>query len=267
MEGIRRNWWWLYSVVSGLAMVFYLSAWVTLERNLGEVKQIPLEIIAMGALSSALFYMILRWPKQHRKSPYRFATLYGAMLSAGAYVVQCHNIQTNGVGVWPWVALIMAMLMAVVYAPGALNQQWDGGLRKFYLAKTIAVAWCWSVWALLPLLFLNTPNIGSLFLISFLLIAGMVIITDTLDGSERNAFLSRRKNWMTTVLLLILLSESVLHFTFGHHLLPFGLIMAAFPAMVMSQTRYRLLAAFLVDFGLVMWYMFLTWNSFVQTLP
>ncbi len=267
MESIRKNWWWIYSVVSGLAMVFYLSAWVTLGRTLGEIQQIPFEIIAMGALSSALFYMILRWPKQQRSSPYRFATLYGAVLSAGAYIVQCHEIRSFDVGAWPWGLLIFALILAGVYAPGSLVKKWDGGIRKFYLAKTIAVAWCWTVWALLPLLFLNIPRMPILFVISFLFIAAMVIITDALDRVERSDFLAKRHKWITVVLLLVLFSEAILRLGFEYHVMPLGLLFSAIPAIVFSQTNFRLLAAFLVDFGLVIWYVFLTWNAFVQTLP
>ncbi|MEN9947735.1 MAG: hypothetical protein RL106_558 [Bacteroidota bacterium] len=267
MEWIRKNWWWIYSLVSGVAMVFYLSAWATLCRTIGDLKQIPFEIIAMGALSSALFYMILRWPKQHRSSPYRFATLYGAILSAGAYVVQCHQIRSIEFSIWPWVLLVFALILAMIYAPGSLVKKWDGGIRKFYLAKTFAVAWCWTVWALLPLLFIQAPKIEVLFLISFLLIAGMVIITDALDSEERTPFLAKKYNWISVVLLLIIFSEAMLKYGFGHHIMPFGLLLSAIPAIVFSQTKFRLLAAFLVDFGLVMWYMFLNWNAFVQTLP
>lgn len=248
-------------------MVFYLSAWVALERALGVVKQIPIEVIAMGALSSALFYMILRWPKEHRKSPYRFTALYGALLSSGAYVIQCHQFSSTNSNSFAWLLIFSAGLIAAMYAPGAILKQMQGGIRKYYLGKTFAVAWCWSVWALLPLLFLNTPHTTSLFAISFLFVSGMVIITDALDGNERNPFFNRRSRWMPAVLGLILLAEIILHFVFKHHVISFGLIFSALPALVFSQTRYRLLAAFLVDGGLMLWYMFLTWNAVVQTLP
>ncbi len=267
MEIIKKNWWWIYSVVSGIAMVFYLSAWVTLERTLNEVQQIPFEIIAMGALSSALFYMILRWPKQHRKSPYRFATLYGSILSSGAYIVQCHQIQSSTSGIFTWLALTIALVVALLYAPGTLIKKLDGGIRQNYLTKTFAVAWCWTVWALLPLIFIHAPHIEFLFSISFFFISALVIITDALDQGERNVFFARRYLWVSVVLFLILISEGLLRYGFGYHVIPLGLFASAIPAILLAQTSYRLLAAFLVDFGLVIWYVFLTWNAFTQTLP
>ena len=267
MESIKRNWWWLYSLISGIAMVFYLSAWVTLERAMGAVKPIPMEIIAMGALSSALFYMILRWPKEHRKSPYRFAALYGALLSSGAYVIQCQQFSSSNNNAIAWLLILSACAIAAMYAPGAILKQMQGGIRKYYLAKTCAVAWCWSVWALLPLLFLNTPQIAHLFGISFLFISGMVIITDALDGHERQLFFARRLQWLTVVMGLIFSAEVILHIAFKHHVISFGLVLSALPALVFSQTRYRLLAAFLVDGGLMIWYVFLSWNAVLQTLP
>ena len=263
---LEKNWWWIYSLVSGLAMVFYLLSWTHLEVDPATSK-IPVEIIVMGALSSALFYMILRWPKEYRKSPYRFATLYGAILSAGAYVIQCQSISVLSSNFWPWMLLLSAIAVAMLYAPGALIRQLHGGIRNFYLAKTLAVAWCWTIWALLPLMFLGATHLQTYLGVSFLFIAGMVIITDVLDGSDRNLFLGRKWMWISTIVGLLALGEIIIHLQFIHKIEPFGLILSAIPALIVAQTRHKLLAAFLVDCGLVFWCVFLTWSQWSNTLP
>jgi len=263
---LEKNWWWIYSLVSGLAMVFYLLSWSHIEVDPATSK-IPVEIIVMGALSSALFYMILRWPKDYRKSPYRFATLYGAILCAGAYVIQCQSISVLSSNLWPWMLLLSAIAVAMLYAPGALIRQLHGGIRNFYLAKTFAVAWCWTIWALLPLMFLGAAHLQTYLGVSFLFIAGMVIITDVLDGSDRNHFLGRRWMWISTILGLMIVAEGIIQFQLNHKIEPFGLILSAIPALIFAQTRYKLLAAFLVDCGLVFWYVFLAWSQWTNTLP
>ncbi len=263
---LEKNWWWIYSIVSGLAMVFYLLSW----SNIGvfsPAPSIPAEIIVMGALSSALFYMILRWPKDYRKSPYRFATLYGAILCAGAYIVKCQSISLLASNFWPWISLLSAIVVAMMYAPGALIRQFHGGIRNFYLAKTMAVAWCWTIWALLPLMFLGVAHLETYLGVSFLFISGMVIITDVLDGSDRNLFLGRRWMWITTILALMILAEVLVQIQLSAKIEPFGLILSASPALLMAQTRYKLLAAFLVDCGLFFWYVFLAWSHWTNTLP
>jgi hypothetical protein len=263
LESFKKNWWWIYSLVSGVAMVFYISALLHLARLLNpELVKLSPQVIAMGAISSALFYCILRWPVQSKKSPYLFAAFYGLLLSGGAYVVQSFHYaqipwQWSGV----WTGLLMITIIAgVFYSPQSWMTKWGFGLRRYYLVKPLVVAWCWTVWALMPLIFLQPLELFGMMLISLLFVFALVLITDIID---QNADQSTTKTIVTqwgvtkTLVLIVVLSvfsEVLIWKVFGG-LLPSGCILLASALPLLSLTlRKKYLSSLLVDGALLILY-------------
>ena len=265
MERIQRNWWWIYSLVSGIAMVFYMSAWMTAERMVNIfMGHIPMPIVAMAAISSALFYLILRWPKHHRKSPYRFATLYGFVLSAAAYIIQSSQLNPqSALSTLPIVMIVSAAVMALVYYPKALLKMITWSSRDVYFLKTFSVAWCWSVWATIPMMFQEVHFFWSAFLVSFLLISALVIITDINENRESQ---SNGSMWMS-VFLLALLAEVVIQLGFSAKISPGWSVLSVMIPFVVFWTKKKLLTALSVDLSLVFFYGMMSINAWLNLLP
>ncbi len=262
---IQRNWWWIYSLVSGVAMVFYMSAWMTAERMVNIfIGHIPKAIVAMAAISSALFYLILRWPKHQRKSPYRFATLYGFVLSAGAYIIQSSQLSSSATFLaLPIVMIVSAALMALVYYPKALLNKISWSSRDVYFVKTFSVAWCWSVWATLPMMFQEVHFFWSAFIVSFLFITALVMITDINENRGSQAV---RRMWLG-VFLLALMAEVVIQLGFSAKISPGWIVLSVMIPFVVFWTKKKLLTAFSVDLSLVFFYWMVSINAWLNLLP
>jgi hypothetical protein len=264
LESIKKNWWWIYSLVSGVAMVFYISALLHIARLLNpELVKLSPQVIAMGAISSALFYCILRWPIQNKKSPYLFAVFYGLLLSGGAYVVQSfHYAQIPWQWNRAWTGLLLITLIAgVLYSPQTWIAKWGFGLRRYYIVKPLVVAWCWTIWALMPLIFLQPAELAGLMLISLLFVFALVLMTDIID---KHADQSTTKTIVTqwgvakTVVLILLLSISseVLIWKVLDGLLPAGRVVAASALPLLSLIfKKKYLSSLLVDSALVVLYL------------
>ena len=265
MERIQRNWWWIYSLVSGIAMVFYMSAWMTAERMVNIfMGHIPMPIVAMAAISSALFYLILRWPKHQRKSPYRFASLYGFVLSAAAYIIQSAQLSPQSAfSALPIVMIVTAGLMALVYYPRALLKNIVWSSRDIYFFKTFSVAWCWSVWATMPMMFQEVHFFWSAFVVSFLLISALVIITDINENRESQ---SNRSMWMS-VFFLALLAEVVIQLGFSAKISPGWIALCVMIPFVVFWTKKKLLTALSVDLSLIFFYGMMSINAWLNLLP
>lgn len=265
MEGIQRNWWWIYSLVSGIAMVFYISAWMTAERMVNVfMGHIPAAILAMAAVSSALFYLVLRWPKGNRKSPYRFASMYGFLLSAAAYVIQSFQLSAqNAISVLPFVMIGSGAIIALVYYPRALLKRIEWSGRDVYVVKTFSVAWCWSVWATIPMMFQEVRFFWSAFVVSFLLICALVIITDINEHRESH---SRRSMWMG-VFLLTLLAEVFIQVGFSAKISPGWMLLCVLIPSLVFWSRKKMLTALSVDLSLVFFYGMMSINSWLNLLP
>jgi hypothetical protein len=265
MEKIQQNWWWIYSLVSGIAMVFYISAWMTAERMVNVfMGHIPTAILVMAAVSSALFYLVLRWPKGNRKSPYRFASMYGFLLSAGAYVIQSFQLSgATSVTFLPLAMIGSAAIIALVYYPKALLKQIEWSGRDFYVVKTFSVAWCWSVWATIPMMFQEVRFFWSAFAVSFLLICALVIITDINENRESH---SRRSMWMG-VFLLTLLAEVWIQVGFSAKISPGWMVLCVLIPTFVFWTKKKLLTALSVDLSLVFFYGMMSVNAWLNLLP
>jgi hypothetical protein len=265
MERIQRNWWWIYSLVSGIAMVFYMSAWMTAERMVNIfMGHIPMPIVAMAAISSALFYLILRWPKDQRKSPYRFATLYGFVLSAAAYIIQSAQLGSHtSISALPIFMIVSAAVMALVYYPKALLKMITWSSRDVYFIKTFSVAWCWSVWATIPMMFQAVHFFWSAFVVSLLLISALVMITDINENRESQ---SSRSMWLG-VFLLALLAEVVIQLGFSAKISPGWVLLCILIPFVVFWTKKKLLTALSVDVSLVLFYGMMSINAWLNLLP
>lgn len=265
MEKIQQNWWWIYSLVSGIAMVFYISAWMTAERMVNLfMGHIPTAILVMAAVSSALFYLVLRWPKGNRKSPYRFASMYGFLLSAAAYVIQSFQLNAVGsLGILPIVMIGSAAIIALVYYPKALLKQVEWSGRDVYFFKTFSVAWCWSVWAMIPMMFQEVQFFWSAFVVSFLLISALVMITDINDNREKASFGSK---WLG-VFLLALLAEVVIQVGFSAKINPGWILLCVMVPFLVFWTQKKLLTALSVDLSLVLFYGMMSVNAWLNLLP
>lgn len=249
-------------MVSGLAMVFYISALLHFVRIFDPILQkLSPQIIAMGAISSALFYCIMRWPVDNRKSPYLFAAFYGLLLSGGAYVIQSFQYaqvawQWNGM----WLGLLLITLLAVVfYSPQSLRERWGLGLRRYYLVKPMVVSWCWTIWALMPLIFIQPPFLLNLMLISFLFVFALVLLTDIIDVQIDQHSKTMATQWgiaatMGFVVGCIVLSEFFMAYFFEGKV-PFGkLMMASAMPLASLFLRKKYLSSLLVDGALVILY-------------
>jgi hypothetical protein len=265
METLQRNWWWIYSLVSGVAMVFYISAWMTAERMVNiDMGHLSATIVAMAAISSALFYLILRWPKDQRKSPYRFAALYGFVLSAGAYLVQSAQLRSSEQQlVLPTLMITSAAIVALVYYPKAFLKRIQWSSRNIYFIKTFSVAWCWSVWATIPMMFIEVRFFWSSFFVSILLIAALVMVTDINENRESH---SLRARWVS-VFLLALLAEIVVQLGFSAKISPGWIVLCVSIPFLIFWTRKRLLTALFVDLSLVFFYGMMSINAWLNLLP
>ncbi|MEN9332875.1 MAG: hypothetical protein RLY35_55 [Bacteroidota bacterium] len=265
MERLQRNWWWIYSLVSGGAMVFYISAWMTAERMVNLViGHLPMTIVSMAAVSSALFYLILRWPKDQRSSPYRFAALYGFVLSAGAYIVQSAQLRSTEQSLLlPTLMIASAAIVAFVYYPKAFLKRIQWSSRNIYFLKTFSVAWCWSVWATIPMMFIEVRFFWSAFIVSILLIAALVMITDINESRIKH---SLRARWMG-VFLLALLAEVMIQLGFSAKIGPGWMVLCVTIPFVVFWTKKKLLTALFVDLSLVFFYGMMSINAWLNLLP
>ncbi len=236
-------------------MVFYLSAMLKIERLFNPfLALLPKPVIAMGAISSALFYTLMRWPANKRKSAYLFACFYGLLLSGGAYIIQCFQY-TERRWEWSWFLLgilFITLLFVIFYSPSSFRLPWGKGLRKYYLLKPLVVAWCWTVWALMPLIFVETLHLIQMMVMSISLIFALVLITDIIDDQvdvEVKTMVSQWGKVLTVVILLVivLLNEIFVAFQLPNVLAP-GIMtgMVAIPLFsLLIKKNY--LSALLVD--------------------
>jgi len=246
-------------------MVFYISAWMTAERMVNLFfGHVQVTILTMAAISSALFYLVLRWPKNQRKSPYRFAAMYGFFLSAGAYVVQSYQLGTHRtLTILPIVMIGLAAVVALLYYPKALVKQikWSG--RDIYIVKTMSVAWCWSVWATIPMMFQEVGFFWSAFVVSFLLISALVLITDINESREQSSI----KSMWLSVFLLALTAEVVVQLGFNAKISPGWILSSVLIPFVVFWSNKRLLTALSVDLSLVLFYGMMSVNAWLNLLP
>lgn len=275
MSGLKKQWWWLYSLISGVAMAFFISALLVVMRGSRlEVPTVDARIWITGALSSAFFYLLLRWPNQHRKSAYRFSVLYMMVLTSLAYIIQCYQYgQRQGEYFTVHGLLIVSALMVgFAYSPSSFLPTNQVGLRNHYMTKSFAVAWSWSIWASMPLLFLKTYFIYQVLLIAFFMILSLVIITDIIDmGDDQSVstWISRLgvKRGLLLVFFFCLLAEVGIHFLVGGRW-PYGLVMASVAVPVGSLKLNRpLLSSFLVDFALIIFFASVFWLEWTGSLP
>jgi hypothetical protein len=265
LEVLRKNWWWIYSVVSGVAMVFYLSAMLKIERLFNPfLALLPKSVIAMGAISSALFYTLMRWPATKRKSAYLFACFYGLLLSGGAYIIQCFQY-TERSWEWSWFQagiLILTVLFVVFYSPSSFRLQWGKGLRKYYLLKPLIVAWCWTVWALMPLIFAETIHLVQMMIMSISLIFALVLITDIIDDQVDVEVKTMVSQWGRSLTIVVLLIIILLNEVFVASQLPDVMVpgimtgMVALPLLSLIMKK-NYLSALLVDAVLILLYFLL----------
>lgn len=243
-------------------MVFYISALLHFFRIFEPgLQRLSPQIVAMGAISSALFYCIMRWPVENKKSPYLFASFYGLLLSGGAYVIQSFQfaqvtLHWNGF----WVGLLLTTLLAVVfYSPHSLRERWGLGLRRYYLVKPMVVSWCWTIWALMPLIFIQPSNLLKLMLISFLFVFSLVLMTEIIDVQVDENTKTMATMWGEVVTLIcailcLILSEILIGYFFESKI-AFGKLMLAGLLPVFSLFfRRKYLSALLVDGALIMFY-------------
>ncbi len=243
-------------------MVFYISALLHFFRVFDPTLQkLSPQIIAMGAMSSALFYCIMRWPVENKKSPYLFASFYGLLLSGGAYVIQSFQfaqatLHWNGL----WLGLLFTTVLAVIfYSPQSIRDRWGLGLRRYYLVKPMVVSWCWTIWALMPLIFIQPSTLLSLMLISFLFVFALVLLTDIIDVQEDEYTKTMATQWGVAVTLccatfcIILAEISAFYFFEGK--VPLGRwIIAGLLPISSLFFRKKYISALLVDGALIILY-------------
>ena len=264
MELIKKNWWWIYSVVSGIAMVFYISSLLQLVRFTdSSLPKLSPQVIAMGAIGSALFYCIMRWPIKQRKSAYFFATIYALMLTCGAYIIQCYQFANRPLGegnVFLGILLLTGCL-AVFYSPQSIRSHWWMGLRKYYVIKPFIVAWCWTVWAMMPLLFIQADHLWGMMVTSLLFVFALVLITDIVDVSHDIKSKTMVTQWgksKTIVLIFILVvsAEITLNITFENLHIKGSMLLAAGLPLMSLWLRKKYLTSLLVDGALILIYYF-----------
>lgn len=240
-------------------MVFYLSTMLRIERTLNfALPLLPKPVIAMGAVSSALFYMVMRWPVTKKKSAYLFACFYGLLLSGGAYIIQCFQY-AHRIWEWSWflaIVLGITLVFVLFYSPSSFKLKWGMGLRKYYLLKPLIVAWCWTVWALMPLIFVETVHLIPMMIMSIALIFALVLITDIIDDQtdhEVSTMVSRWGKGVTIFVLLVIIGMNEIFISFQLPNVIFPGLMTTIIAIPLISLLWKknYLSALLVDFVLI----------------
>jgi hypothetical protein len=127
------------------------------------------------------------------------------------------------------------------------------GLRKYYLLKPLIVAWCWTVWALMPLIFVETVHLIPMMIMSIALIFALVLITDIIDDQtdhEVSTMVSRWGKSVTIFVLLVIIGMNEIFISFQLPNVIFPGLMTTIIAIPLISLLWKknYLSALLVDF-------------------